>query len=360
MNIDVQGLIFAAALAAFFAAMAYVFRKKRETRVIFSASSLFLEKGRSFKERFARLPDYLMLCALAAFFLALINPQIMVKSDRTPEESGSRGLAMFLLLDSSTSMHYTVLAGGVETEKIDLSKRVAKQFVLGDKNLGLSGRKGDAIGLVTFARIARVISPLTLDHQKIVEEIDKIQFNRDIKQIGSGIGYAIYKTVSTLKATSHFGEKTGENPNYELKNPILIIVTDGINEVNDDDKDDPLRGMDIWKAAEYAKENNVKVYLINIDPSFAKAADKTYMDLYKLITEYTGGHFYAVDDAKDFVGIYRDIDKIEKSKIPLFVTGDEDLSLYDKKSLFPYFLSLGVFLICLSVVLEAFYFRRVP
>jgi Ca-activated chloride channel homolog len=367
-GIEYQGLILAAIFTLIFFLLTYFFEKNRRLQLIFSALPLFLPRKRLWKERFAKLPSYLLLLALALFMIALVNPHLLIKTQSSLEGEEARGLAIFLLLDSSTSMHFKVLArsenGGLEEiEKIDLSKRVAKQFITGDKKAHLAGREGDAIGLVSFARIARVLSPLTLDHAKVIEEINKIQFNRDIKQVGTAIGYAIYKTVSLIKATKYFAQdKEGANPPYEIKNPIIIIVTDGLNEINPDDVKDSLRSMDLWSAAVYAKANNVKIYFINIDPSFNSLENQQYNELYTLITRYTGGNFYIVNEKKDLLDIYRDIDQLEKSKIPVFFQVDkgEDTSLFDKISFYPYFLALGIVLIFLSVALEAFFFKRVP
>lgn len=363
-GIDITGLVWAFFLSLFWFLLYRYFKQNRSLKLVFSTFPLFLNKKKSFKERFSNLPHYLLFAAGVLALLALVNPHLLIqKKPDAEEEFEARGLAIYLILDNSTSMHYKVLAKSPsgkmeEIEKIDLSKRVAKQFVAGDKDAGLKGRKGDAIGLVAFARVAKILSPLTLDHAKILEEIDRIEYNKDIRQVGSGIGYAIYKTTATIKATLHFSKSEGAS-NYDIKNPILILVTDGINEVNPEDENNPLRSMDVWKAAEFAKENNVKVYMINIDPSFN---DKTYTELYTLITKYTGGNFFLVNSSKNLQEIYKEIDQNEKSKIPLFAKTDKEVAppVYDTMSFSPYLLILAIICLFLAIALEAFFFKRLP
>lgn len=369
-GIDYGGLVLAVGALSFFLILHRVFQKSRAFCIPFSAFFFFKDRKPNFKERLARAPTWLYRTALALLLIALLDPYLEYqKEPKAEEEFESRGLALFLLLDNSTSMNFKVPGRSPsgypeEVMKMDLSKRVAKQFVQGDPRVGLKGREGDMVGLVTFARVARIVSPLTLDHDKIVEEIDKIQFNKDIRQVGTGIGYAVYKTVSSLRAALHFnqGIDKEEVPFYDIKNPVLIIITDGINEINPEDENNPLRGMDLWKAAEYSKENNVKLYIVNIDPAFAKMKDKTYHELYDLITKYTGGKFYMVDDSRDLVDIYRDIDRLEKSKVPLFAKGgqDKDSPSTEKIHLYPYLIALSLLLIFCTVFLEAAYLKVVP
>lgn len=367
---DYSGLGLAIGSLLFFLILHRIFQKNRALSIRFSAFFFFKDRKPNLKERLARAPSMLYRTGLALLLIALLDPYLEYqKEPKAEEEFESRGLALFLLLDNSTSMNFKVPVRSPsgypeEVMKMELSKRVAKQFIQGDSKTGLKGREGDMVGLVTFARVARIVSPLTLDHDKIVEEIDKIQFNKDIRQVGTGIGYAVYKTVSSLRAALHFsqGIDREETPFYEIKNPVLIIITDGINEINPEDENNPIRGMDLWKAAEYSKENNVKLYVVNIDPAFAKMKDKTYHELYDLITKYTGGKFYMVDDSRDLVDIYRDIDKLEKSKIPLFAKGGQgkDAPSTEKIHLYPYLIGLSLLLIFCAVFLEAVYLKVVP
>lgn len=368
-GVDFEGLALSSAALVFFLVLYRLFKKTRELNVLFSGFFFFQGRKPTIRERLAKAPYYFYMTALALLLIALADPYFLyLKEPKPQEEWESRGLALYLLLDNSTSMNFKVVvnssSGPEEVMKMDLSKRVAKQFIQGDPRSQLKGRSGDMVGLVTFARIARIISPLTLDHDKIVEEIDKIEFNKDIRQVGTAIGYAIYKTVSSIRALKHFSQTDGkgEVPFYDIKNPVLIVITDGINEINPEDANNPIRGMDLWNAAEYTKENGVKLYIVNIDPSFAKMEDKTYHELYDLITKYTGGKFYMVDDSKDLVAIYRDIDQLEKSKIPLFAKGarEKEPPRSEKYHLYPYLIGLALALIFSASFLQAAYLKAIP
>ncbi len=100
--------------------------------------------------------------------------------------------------------------------KADLMKRLTESFI--------DGRPNDLIGLVTFARMANILAPLTLDRQALLDQLHKVQVVKDESIDGTGIGYAIYKTASTIAATRHFGEQLPKNqrPAYTINSNVII------------------------------------------------------------------------------------------------------------------------------------------
>ena len=52
-------------------------------------------------------------------------------------------------------------------------KATFRDFVKGDGSR-LAGREGDIIGMVTFARYADALSPLTLDHEALLHLLDQV------------------------------------------------------------------------------------------------------------------------------------------------------------------------------------------
>ena len=90
-------------------------------------------------------------------------------------------------------------------------------FIVGNPETGLKGRPNDLIGLVTFARGAQVLSPLTLDDEAVIDQLKKLQVVTDEKQDATAIGYAVYKTVDLIAAAKHYAQELSEWGNLLMK-----------------------------------------------------------------------------------------------------------------------------------------------
>jgi Ca-activated chloride channel family protein len=327
----------------------------------------------SWRVRFAALPQWLNRSALALFLLAFIDPHLQIaKSNQTPSDQhiSSEGIAIYLVLDQSGSMKKktTGIIDGktVTLSKIDLLKEKTEQFIKGDPQSGQKGRPNDLIGLVTFARSAKILSPLTLDHAYILKQLAKLNVVQDRNQDGTGIGYAIFKTANLISATRYYSSELSKagNVDYDIKSAVMIVVTDGLQDPNPLDKGNRLRNIGLKEAAEYAKEKNIRVYIINIEPRFETAEFAPHRRLMQQVAELTGGKFY-LKSSNNLPEIYAEIDALEKSTLP--DTGDkQDIPkdkqpyLYRRVSFYPYLIALGMLLLLLSVALDTTLLKRVP
>ncbi len=315
----------------------------------------------SFKQKYAFLPKACLWIAFTLLALSFIDPHYFVIKDGAIDDSQKfEGIAIYLIADESGSMMGDVNARDVtgsysKMRKIDLLKKVTVPFI---KN-----RPDDLIGLVSFARTADVRSPLTLDHQTVIDEILALAPSINEEQGGTAIGFAVFKTVNLIVATKHFANdliKEGK-PAYEIKNAIIVLITDGVQNVNPRDVNDKFRSMDVTEAAKYAKENNVRFYAINIDPSILTSKFTPERNLMQRVTESTGGHFYVIDNSTSLSKIYDEINKIEKSEIQnIPLSKAEQPELYQRVSFFPYLLLTSLSFLFLYVLLETFIFKRVP
>ena len=319
------------------------------------------KKSPSFKQKYSFLPKAFLWAAFTLLALSFIDPHYFVLKDGAIDESQKfEGIAIYLIADESGSMMGDVNAKDAtgnysKMTKIDLLKKVTVPFI---KN-----RPDDLIGLVSFARTADVRSPLTLDHQTVIDEILTLAPSIDEEQGGTAIGFAVFKTVNLIVATKHFANdliKEGK-PAYEIKNAIIVLVTDGVQNVNPRDINDKFRSMDVTEGALYAKENNVRFYAINIDPSILTSKFTPERNLMQRVTSSTGGHFYVVDNSTSLSKIYDEIDKIEKSEIKnIPLSKAEQPELYRRVSFFPYLAKLALSFLFLYVLLETVIFKRVP
>lgn len=335
---------------------------------------------RNWKERYEKVPYYLMFSALVLFSLAFIDPHFYIRKEVEEREPPTikqvsiptEGIAIYLVLDQSSSMGQEVKAfspGGrrISLTKMDLLKQVTREFVKGNPSLGLSGRPNDLIGLISFARGAQILSPLTLDHEAILDQLNRLGYTEDREKDGTSIGYAIFKSVNLIAATRHYAEElSGEGkPAYEIKNAAMILVTDGFQAPSPLDKGKRLRNIDLVEAAEYAKQKNIHLYIINVEPRLALEEFSAHRKLMKLIAEVTGGKFYLVDSSLGLEKIYKDIDQLEKSVLPSdtrYVTPPKRQlpHLYHRISFYPFLIAIGIACLFLSVLLEGTVMRRVP
>lgn len=347
-------------------------------QIFIAALSLFDLKLYSWREKAAFLPRYLAFAALLLWSLALLNPRFYTEKKHAPLPNDNNlaieGLAIYLALDQSGSMKEEINAAGFTKRipKVDLLREVTKAFILGDPKAGLPGRANDLIGLVTFARGAEVLSPLTLDHQAIIQELNRFDVVKDRDQDGTSIGYAIFKTANLLAATRNFAHNQNQKgkPAYEIKSSVILLVTDGLQDPNPLDNGKRWRQIDPLDAARYAKENNIRLYIVNVEPKLAVeefAANRRQMSK---AAELTGGKFFMVDNSANLAAIYADIDRLEKSDLPIDQTLKQDLQkilskdqlpeMYDRLSLYPFLIALGLACLTLMIVLETTVLRRVP
>lgn len=332
------------------------------------------KEGKTVKDKLSFLPSFFLKGTLLFFSFAFLDPHFFIEKKNKEKEAPqpalipTEGIAIYLVLDQSGSMAGKIGEKEAAT-KMDLLKETTKDFVFGNQKWGLKGRVNDLLGIVTFARGAQVLVPLTLDHQAILDALNALNFTDDLTQDGTAIGYSIYKTTSLIAATRHYAEDlVGEKrPAYTIKNSVMVLVTDGLQAPNPLDKGKRLRNIDLIEAAEFAREQKVRLYIINVEPKMGSEEFSAHRSLMKKAADITGGQFYLADSSRGqgLNTIYSEIDQLEKSVLPietryLFPPKGELPHLFDRLSLYPYLIALGMVFLLASVVLDAGIIRRVP
>jgi Ca-activated chloride channel family protein len=330
--------------------------------------------------KWVHLPTYFQQIALFCFALAFIDPYLMIhrnfipsKDQKKPPQTApsyTEGIALYLLLDQSGSMSATITAkntAGItqSISKIELAKEVTQQFI--------ENQPSNLIGLVAFARIPHVLAPLTLDHELIQEKLNELQVVKTQEEDGTGIGYAIFKTAHLITATRHFAKDLqGKGlPPYEIKGAAIIIITDGFQDPNRLDRGNRLRTLELDEAANYAKNEDIRLYIINIDPQFSSLPDfAPHRRQMIRIAEETGGKFYLISEEKNLKEIYQTIDQLEKGKIETEGTitstslkENQKRNLnknYKKISFYPFLIGCGLLFLFISMMLDTTLLRKAP
>lgn len=350
-SIDPKGLAFLLAIL-----LLGLFLKKKFFASSIPPHLLFSNlKAFSLKNRLQKWQNFSSWCFKGAFILfsiALLDPHKMVPKAIFIDQPPKEGIAIYLDLDRSGSMSEQVEVYDNKISyysfipKIELLKQVTKQFI--------GHHPSDLIGIVGFARIPQVLSPLTFDQNNLQDKLDHFTVVSTKEEDGTSIGYAIYKTAHLIASTLHYAQQGG-NP-YEIKNAIIVAVTDGFQDPNPLDYENRLRTVGLEEAAAYAKSQNIKLYVINIDPAFLTEKFAPHRRLFEKITQITGGKFFVINNQQDLSAVYATIDSLEKGPI----RPQEKEIRYSKMSFYPIFIFAGLLLLLTAFLFDSTLLRTVP
>lgn len=339
-------------LLLYLALCLFSWKSRRQTASLqFSMVSHLQAAGRPWKVRLTGILPVLRFTAILFLLIAFARPQKGLEVIKTARE----GIAIQMVIDRSSSMKEPLTFHGQEADRLDVVKLVLKDFIKGDGKT-LKGRANDMIGLNSFAGFVEENSPLTLDHNTLVSFAKTITPANRIED-GTMIGDALYYSTLRLISVDELLRKAAEQENdYEIKSKIIILLTDG---------QQTRGGMNPVKAAEFARDNGIKVYTIAItsDERYQRqnglfgqffSLMNTQLDTSMLeeVAAITGGMFAKASSGEALVEIYRQIDQMEKSQF------EEAFTTY--KELFPLFVTIGLSLLLLEWTLSQTLLRKIP
>jgi Ca-activated chloride channel homolog len=272
---------------------------------------------------------------LALFIVALAQPRVGEGETRIT----ASGVDIVVALDRSSSMSAEdfELEAGRPVDRLTIAKDVLRRFI--------EKRPNDRIGLIVFALNAYMASPLTLDHDFLRQNLERLEIATR-EEDGTAIGSALASALNRLR----------EVPSVSK---IVILMTDGQNNAG---KVPPLT------AAEAAEALGVKVYTIGVGTR--GVARVPYLDQWgvrryvqqqvnideEMLTEIalrTGGQYYRADRTETLFAIYDEIDQLEKTEV--------EVRHHERYlELFPWFVLPGVVLLLLEIILSNTVWRRLP
>ena len=248
----------------------------------------------------------------------------------------TEGIDIVLVVDISGSMQAVdYKRNGQNVTRIDVVKDVVREFI--------RARTNDRIGLVVFGTHAYIASPLTLDHDWLERNLDRVQVG--LVEGNTAIGAGIGAGVNRLRDTP-------------AKSKVVVLLTDGGENV----PKPPAR-----EAAQAAKEFGVRVYTIGagsdtggrvpVANAQGQLVGYTVADLdeglLKEVATMTGGQYFRAADTAALRQTYAQIDKLEKRAI-------ETVKYEEWTELLRWFLVPGLGSLLLAVVLEQTRLRRLP
>lgn len=301
--------------------------------VTFSNTAMLAKIGNRRRSRAGAFLAALTYLALALFIVALARPQL----GRVTTRVQATGVDIMLVLDVSRSMlaeDFTI--GNRRANRIDAVKLVTEQFI--------RERPNDRIGLVAFAGRPYLVSPLTLDHDWLIRNLERLRIG--LVEDGTAIGSAIASAANRLK-------------DKEAKTKLIVLLTDGDNNAG---KVQPLT------AAEAAKALGIRIYTIGagtegeapfpLTNQFGRTVYRNVMVKFdektlQEIATMTSGQYFRATDTNSLRTIFGEIDKLEKSKVEVEKTANY-------RDLFMWFLIPGLVCVALEILLSQTVWRRLP
>jgi len=308
-------------------------RKGRVAAVEYSNVDIARAVARESRSRPARWTMLLRLLVAALLILGLARPQY----GQGRAEVQASGVDLMLGLDVSGSMEaLDFTLNHQPVSRVEVVKSVVSKFI--------EARPDDRIGLIAFAGAPYLVSPLTLDHDWLKQNLDRVQVG--IIEDSTAIGSALATCVNRLR----------DQPS---KSKVVVLLTDGMNNAG---KVAP------QTAAEAAKAMGVKVYTIGagaqgqapvpVKDQFGNQrivmarVDVDEAALQKIAAE-TGGKFFRATDTDSLKNIYAEIDRMEKTT--------HTVKKFEKyHELFALAVVPGLMLLGLMIGLEQTRFRRLP
>jgi Ca-activated chloride channel family protein len=277
------------------------------------------------------------------WLLAVFAAVLMIVGLARPQRGHSRtevtanGIDIVLGLDVSGSMQaLDFLIDNQRVNRIEVVKSVVGKFI--------DERPNDRIGLIAFAGSPYLVSPITLDHDWLQQNLERVTIGG--VDDGTAIGSAIAASVNRLRTTP-------------AKSKVVILLTDGMNNTG---KISPLA------AAEAARALGVKVYTIGVgvrgkapvpvrDEAGNMRLVMAQVDVdektLQTVADQTGGKFYRATDTDSLKKIYEQINQLETTAQTV-----QKFEHYDE--LYPWALIPALGILGFSFLLQHTRYRRLP
>ena len=309
-----------------------MFRKKSEPTLRMSDTFAFNYAPKSWRVKLMPLQLLLRIVTFTLIVIVLARPQ----TSNSWKNKSVEGIDIMLAIDVSTSM----LAEDLKPNRIEAAKAVASEFII--------GRPNDNIGLSIFAGEAFTQCPMTSDHASLLNLLQNVRTDiaaRGLISDGTAIGMGLANAVTRLKGS-------------KAKSKVVILLTDGSNNMGD---------ISPMTAAEIAQSLGIRVYTIGVGTNkvapypMPVAGGVQYVNMpveidTKMLADIaasTEGDFYRATNTAELKNIYKEIDRLEKSKL--------NVKKFSKRyeAYQPFALAAAIALL-LEILLRITVFRRIP
>lgn len=287
---------------------------------------------KSWRMRIINLPMVLRCIAFTLVVIVMARPQTHNSWDNKQVD----GIDIMMTMDVSTSM----LAEDLKPNRLEAAKNVAAEFI--------ADRPNDNIGLTIFAGEAFTQCPMTADHASLINLLQSVRTDiaaRGLISDGTAVGMGLANAVSRLK-------------NSKSKSKVVILLTDGSNNMGD---------ISPMTSAQIARSLGIRVYTIGLGTNkvapypMPVAGGVQYVNIpveidtktLSDIAAVTEGNFYRATNNRELKQIYKDIDKLEKTKM--------DVKTYSKRyEAYQPFAIAALIVLLFELLLRTTVLRRIP
>ncbi len=304
-------------------------RTGQHPAILFSSLHLLNGLGPLTRSRSGWLKGSLIYLTLALVIVGLSRPQRL----DTTETIAESGIELILAIDVSYSMDVTdFFIGEQRVTRLTAAKKVTRDFI--------KGRPSDRIGLMAFAGRPYQASHITLEHDYLLDNMNRVQIDM-IEDQGTAIGSAVAASARRLD----------KRP---AKSKVIVLLTDGANNAGN---------LTPIMAAKLAKTLGIKIYTIAIG-TYGK--HEVYTKEGKIILEddfdeatlqeiakISDGVYFRAEDMGGLENIFASIDELEKTEIK------RHLSIRSEE-LFQWFAASALGFGLLSMVAGETFLRRYP
>ena len=324
-------------------------RRGRRSGIRFSAVGRLPAKAAGWRAQLAALTPFILLAGLSLLTIAAARPRTSLAHEKKSVDA----IAIAMTVDVSGSMDALDLTPkgerfSRETTRLAVVKKLFAEFV--------GKRPDDLIGLVTFGGYASTRSPLTADHEALLNVLRGVE----IPSIAvDAQGQAIARDEQMTAIGDGLATALARLKDAKPKTKIVILLSDGVSNTGAVEPDE---------AAAAAAKMGVKVYAIGVGtrasrtPIFGKDffgrttiqyANMTFDEKQlRSIAKKTGGTYFPVNDRDSLEEALKEIDQLETTKL--------DADVYNRwREHFVSFLLLGAILVLLAVSLSMSASRRV-
>jgi Ca-activated chloride channel homolog len=316
-------------------------RRGPAAALIFSSTTVLQGLGKSSAARAGKFLRAFLFLALVLFIIALARPRL----GKSLTQVEASGIDIMLALDVSSSMmtkDFTI--GGDLATRVEAVREVTRTFI--------ENRPNDRIGLIAFGGRPYVVSPMTLDHDWLLKNLERLRVGlvEDGTAIGSGMA----------AAANRLNDKGS-------KSRVLVLLTDGDNnsgKIPPNTAAEAIKALHIHFYAIGAGINGIAPVAVQ-DRRGGFLTDLSGNILYqdqpvhfnetglKEVARIADGKFYRATDTRSLEQIYAEIDKLEKSTVSV-------KKYQEYRELFPECIMAGCGLLVAQILLSQTLWKKLP
>lgn len=309
--------------------------------LIFSSTTILRGLGKSSTARAGKFLRALLFLSLAIMIVALARPRL----GKSLTQIEASGIDIMIVLDVSGSMmikDFTI--GGDPATRVDTIREVTRKFI--------EGRPNDRIGIIAFAGRPYVVSPMTLDHDWLLQNLDRVRIG--LVEDGTAIGSA------SAAAANRLNDKAS-------KSRAIVLLTDGENnagKVPPETAAEAIKALKIHFYAIGAGINGVAPgpvpdrrggFLTDVSGNLIYQNQRVHFNEagLKEMSRIADGKFFRATDTESLEKIFADIDKLEKSTVTVH-------KFQQYRDLFPACIMAGCGLLIAQILLSQTLWKKLP